>query len=147
MIWELLYKRYNNTLGGWWRRECCELMSDWRDWTRQGDRIQDKTSFFRVRCTFHIHSPLLTFFLCFTVLFQSCCSHVQVFGKTLVHEFPIFYSHTEWNLLSSCTNTLLWCRDCFKKNYTSNKYIRSVMDFQTDCCELLTWQSWLDKTK
>ena len=39
------------------------------------------------------------------VLFHSCCSHEQVFGRTLVHEFPIFYSHTEWNLLSSfCRN-------------------------------------------
>ena len=45
--------------------------------------------FFRVRGTsFHTYSPLLTFFLCFIVLFQSCCSHARVFGKTLVHEFP-----------------------------------------------------------
>ena len=43
--------------------------------------------------SFQIHSPLLTFFLCFIVLFQLCCSHALVFGKTLVHEFPIFYSH------------------------------------------------------
>ena len=35
------------------------------------------------------------------VLFQSCCSHARVFGKTLVHEFPIFYSHTEWYFLIS----------------------------------------------
>ena len=70
--------------------------------------------FFRVRGTsFHIYFPLLTFFLCFIVLFQSRCSHARVFGKTLVHEFPISYSHTEWNLLSSGTNTLLWWRACF----------------------------------
>ena len=73
------------------------------------------TPFFRVRCTsVYIHSPLLTFFRCFIVLFQSCCSHAQVFGKTLVDEFPIFYGHTEWNLLSSGTNTLLWWRACYK---------------------------------
>ena len=34
--------------------------------------------------------------------------HATRVGKTLVHEFPIFYSHTEWNFLSSGTNTLLW---------------------------------------
>ena len=46
---------------------------------------------------FFVSTVLLAFLLCFIVLFQSCCSHAQVFGKTLVHEFPIFYSHTEWN--------------------------------------------------
>ena len=62
----------------------------------------DRIYFFLVRCDYiHIHSPLLTFFLCFFILFQSCCSHAQVFGRTLVHEFPIFYSHTEWNLTTS----------------------------------------------
>ena len=39
-----------------------------------------------------------TFFVCFFVLFCSCCSHARVFGKTLVHEFPMFYSHTKWYL-------------------------------------------------
>ena len=32
---------------------------------------------------------------CPIVLFHSCCSHAWVFGKTLVHEFPVSYSHTE----------------------------------------------------
>ena len=42
----------------------------------------------------------------------------RVFGKILVHEFPISYSHTEWNLLSSGTNTLSWWRACYQKlNY------------------------------
>ena len=45
-----------------------------------------------------IFTPLLTIFVCFFVLFRSCCSHARVFGKTLVHEFPISYSHTEWYL-------------------------------------------------
>ena len=49
----------------------------------------------RARSTFHIHSSLL----CFFILFHSCCSHTQVFGKTLVHEFHISYSHTELYLL------------------------------------------------
>ena len=50
--------------------------------------------------SFPIHSCPLTVFLCFHVLFHFCYSHVQVFKKTLVHEFYIYYSHTEWNLLS-----------------------------------------------
>ena len=33
--------------------------------------------------------------------YYSCCSYSGVFGKTLVHEFPISYSHTEWYLLFS----------------------------------------------
>ena len=45
--------------------------------------------------SFHPHVSLLTFF-CFFILFYSCCSHVHVFGKTLVHELLISYSHTEW---------------------------------------------------
>ena len=52
-------------------------------------------------CFFHPHASLLTSFVCFFVLFDSCCSHARVFGKTLVHEFPISYSHTEWYLLFS----------------------------------------------
>ena len=44
--------------------------------------------------SFHTHS----LFFCFFVLFHSCCSHARVLGKTLVHEFFISYSHTEWYL-------------------------------------------------
>ena len=47
---------------------------------------------------FRTHVCLLTIFVCFFVLFRSCCSHARVFGKTLVHEFPMSYSHTEWYL-------------------------------------------------
>ena len=54
---------------------------EWRTWL-------DRTYFFRVRYTsFRIHSPLLTFFFCFIVLFHTYCSNAQVFGKILVHEF------------------------------------------------------------
>ena len=42
-------------------------------------------------------SSLLPQFLCHISL--SCCSHAQVFGRTLVHEFHIFYIRTDWNLL------------------------------------------------
>ena len=44
---------------------------------------------------------LLFFILCFQVLFHSYSSHAQLLRKTLVHEFHISYSHTEWYLLSS----------------------------------------------
>ena len=37
----------------------------------------------------YIHASLLTFFLGVFVLFYSCCSHTDVFGKTLVLEFHI----------------------------------------------------------
>ena len=55
------------------------------------------TSFFFRACftSFHYtHASLLTFVFCFFILFHSCCFHSQVFGKTLVHEFPISNSHT-----------------------------------------------------
>ena len=62
---------------------------------------------------FSLYSPLsLTLSTCFIVLavpIRFCCSHARVFGKILVHEFPISYSHTEWNLLSS----LSFDRLCF----------------------------------
>ena len=38
----------------------------------------------------HSSSVSLSFFILY-----SCFSHAHVFGKTLVHEFPISYSHTE----------------------------------------------------
>ena len=61
--------------------------------------------FFLARFTsFQTHASLLTSF-CFFVLFHSCCSHAGVFPKTLVHEFPISYSHTEWYLLLSDSAT------------------------------------------
>ena len=53
--------------------------------------------------SFHTHASLLTFFVCFFILFRSCCSHASVFGETHVHEFPMSYSHTEWYL-----NFFMW---------------------------------------
>ena len=44
-------------------------------------------------------------FLLFLCLLNSCCSHVKVFGKTLVHEFLISYSHTELYLIFSDSAT------------------------------------------
>ena len=106
-----------HTLGLSWH------VSDWRDWTRQSDlALSGQDFYFSCPLYFFSHySPLLTFFFCFIVLFQCCCFHAQDPGvsllrKTLVHEFPIFYSHTqsEWNLLYSGTNTVVWWRACYK---------------------------------
>ena len=46
----------------------------------------------------HTHVSLLTFFVCFFILFHSWCVHERAFGKTLGHEFRISYSHTDWYL-------------------------------------------------
>ena len=48
--------------------------------------------------SFRTHASLFTFFVCFFILYHSCCCHARLFGKTLVHEFPISYSLTEWYL-------------------------------------------------
>ena len=50
---------------------------------------------------FHSHASLLSVFVCLIVLFHSCCSHAWVFGKTLLHDFPISYSHNEWYFVFS----------------------------------------------
>ena len=56
------------------------------------------TSFFcRARfISFHTHASLFTLFV--YSLFHSCCFHARVFRKTLLYEFHISYSHTEWYL-------------------------------------------------
>ena len=57
--------------------------------------------FFGTRCTsFYIHPWLRAFFLLVLVLFQSPCSHEQLFGQTPVHEFFISYSHAERSFFS-----------------------------------------------
>ena len=60
---------------------CWQSLRDCRNRTRQSDRTG--LLFFRVRCPlfFRVVSPFLIFFLCFIVLFQSCCSQAQVFGN------------------------------------------------------------------
>ena len=55
--------------------------------------------------SFHTHASLLTFFVCFFVLFHSCYSHARVFGKTLVHEFHVSYSNIEFYFLLSDSAT------------------------------------------
>ena len=84
----------------------------------------DDPSFFRVHCSsFNFHSPLLTFFLYFIVLFQSCYSQLPIrkgLGKDtswgeqscMSSPFSMAILITEWNLLSSGTDLLsVLCRD------------------------------------
>ena len=43
-------------------------------------------TFFRACLTFfHTRASLLIFFVCFIILFHSCCSPARLFGKTLLH--------------------------------------------------------------
>ena len=48
---------------------------------------------------FHTYASLLTAFVCFFIWFHFFCPYRQEFGKTLVHEFPIAYSHTKQYLI------------------------------------------------
>lgn len=44
---------------------------------------------------------------CVFGLFHSCFSLVQVFARTLVHEFLIYYEHTEWYRKTSHSTSFL----------------------------------------
>ena len=60
--------------------------------------FSDRPSGFFFRARFIYFHTLA--FLLFFVLVNSCCFYLRVFRKTLVHEFPISYSHTEWYIRS-----------------------------------------------
>ena len=80
-----------------------------------------ETSFFLSFLYFFPFTLFLLAFFLFLVLFQSYCSHVQVSVRTLVHEFYIFYSHTEQNLVSLlCKNSSqFWKQRAVKLNLYS----------------------------
>ena len=73
-----------------------------------------------------MHYSFLTF-LCFYVLFHSCISNAQVFGKTLVHEFHISYSYTECYLLISLSENgdTIWKQSAVK--LTKELYTNSII--------------------
>ena len=71
------------------------------------DWLGNSSTYARARFRLLLSCPLYFFpylrfssYLCLFMLFHSCCSHARVFGKTLVHEFHISYSHTEWYILA-----------------------------------------------
>ena len=76
--------------------------------------------FFRVRCNpFCIHSSLRTFFLLVFVLFFSCCSHTQVFGRTLVKSSTIPIAILKGPSFFFARRNGPYCGKCSpSKNYT-----------------------------
>ena len=103
-ICHILVAHLSKVKGANWRT----VLSDWRDWTNLSNFGQlGRQYFFRAHCAFfNFNSYVLTLFTCFFVSFQSCCSHAQVFGRTLVHEFHFLYCHTDRNLLFPKISTL-----------------------------------------
>ena len=92
-----------------------------RDWTGQSYFTE---LFLCISCPFHIHSPLLTFFLCFIVLFQSCCSHAQVFGRTLMPHGSCIcspFSIAILNRIALCALLQQW------KHYGRGQWSRGVL--------------------
>ena len=91
------------------------------------------TLFFFFSCCafFNFNSFLPAFLLCFFAIFHSYCSHLPVFGKTLVHEFHIFYSHTEWNffLFVLLGLTLFWLSSAIKLNNIIIIIIIIIIDY------------------
>ena len=67
---------------------------------------------YQLYTSFHISSSLLTFFLSLFILLYSCCSHAQIFGKTLVYELHISNNLTEWSFFSrgEIVLKLLWSK-------------------------------------
>ena len=108
------------------------VVSDWRNWTSSSD-------FWRLGWRdFFVPTVLLSTFipffltsspLCLIVLFQSCCSHAQVSGRTLLHEFLFSYSHTEWNL-PFLKQTPLWHGATWDKQFETiwNNFISTRHD-------------------
>ena len=90
---------------------------------------------FRARFTFHTQASLLTFF-CVFVLFRSCCSHARVFEKTLVHEFLISYSHTEWYFFSVRRNS-----SCFGRSFAYQNLIKLTRHSFYNFVRICMWVS------
>ena len=110
-----------------WSELCWREWTDCREWLTWLEELKwlltfRLTALFRALCaSFHIHSFLLDFCpFILIVLFQSCCSLAQVFGRTLVHEFLFSYSHSGWNLLF-LKQTPLWHEATWDKPEASIK--------------------------
>ena len=70
--------------------------------------------------SFYTHAILLTFFVCFLILFYSYCSHARVFARTFVHEFPNSNSHTHWYRHFSRTTRLKLSKSRLSKTNYNN---------------------------
>ena len=93
VLWTTLVDEFHNFYSN---TEWNLLASLWNYSVKFGSGVWlNKSRNYFVPTSFHFHSFLLVFV-------QSCCSDAQVFRKTLLHEWHIFYSHsTHWNLLFS----------------------------------------------
>ena len=63
----------------------------------------------------------MIFFDCPSPFYFLFCSHARVFGKPLLHEFFISYSHTEWYLLFSRGDIVLALAEASPIKITSNQ--------------------------
>ena len=96
------------------------------------DRRRDFFFFVPDLLFFRTHASLLTLFACFFILFHPCCSHPRVFEKTLVHEFPMSYSHTEWSLhFRETTGSKFSKSRLSETNYNNNS--DCTTDFSVSC--------------
>ena len=104
--------------------------------------------FFSPSCSFNFHYFMLAFFLCFFVLFKSYCSHAQVFGRTLVHEVDIFYSHgciqIELYFFVFLGSTLFGLRSSIKQN-TIICFIKRAASVPPSVRESQLFTNWIRK--
>ena len=70
------------------------------------------------RASFHTHASLLTFFVCFFVLFRSCYSHARVLGKTLLLNSPFNMSILNGTCFLSTVQLLV--RDVYSERKSRN---------------------------
>ena len=76
--------------------------------------------------SFHSHGSLLTVFVCFFILFNSCSSHARVFGRAHVHEFPVSCTHAEFYLIFYETTWSKWSKSRLSKTNYNYNYCRGT---------------------
>ena len=87
--------------------------------------------------TFNFHSFLLYFLICFLVFFHSCCSHAQVFGRTLVHEFnvlqPLYFVPMQFTLfwLDFSSVLFVFFHSCCSRAQVSGNVRASHISYET----------------
>ena len=91
-------------------------------------RCQDFFLTQRLSTYIHIYYYFPTFFLCVFVSFHSCCSHAQVFGKTLVYElmFPTVIRNGTCYCCETC-HSLARSKICQSKTNYNNTVIIIIL--------------------
>ena len=127
--------------------ECLRLtegLRDWLSWVTEVtglDRVTGQDFFFSCQLYFFLHSFSSSYFL---PLFH-CLISILLFPRASGWEntaawVPISYSHTEWNLLSSGTNTLLWWRACYQ--ITNYKQTKRMFESSAVICVITSCVVW-----